>query len=87
MSDLPLDETALQAAQEKASAEYADDAYDRKLISAYLREAGFEVEIRLGVKDTMGGSFPMPAAHTPRQQRQIGPWEEIPAVQAESEEE
>jgi len=46
MTDLPLNETALKASWLACGREgvYGDIEHDRKVVSAYLREAGFEVE-------------------------------------------
>lgn len=91
-SDLPLDETALQAAAEKMWGgdgwEAAGRCYPwdigmadcqeaveqvRLGVSTYLREAQFKLE-----KDS--------STLYPLHRRQVGPWEPIPVVQAESEE-
>ena len=77
MSDLPLDETALQAAQQahKGTRKRGKEAL-ALAISTYLRGAhGLQ---RRGY-DPHTGRYKL--------QRLVGPWEEIPVVQAESEEE
>jgi hypothetical protein len=87
MSDLPLDETALQAA--KTAAREAYEEYDNLVgegpdqiyaaISTYLRKARFELEMR---SKTIGAK----SGFSDPEQRVVGPWEQIPVVQAESEE-
>lgn len=98
MSDLPLDETALQAAakaswdQPHASGKPRRLRWDQLMpsqrdrlsqeigvaISTYLRVAQFEIQ-----KEYYSTPTPRPTG----MQRQIGPWEKTPVVQAESEEE
>lgn len=73
MSDLPLDETALQAAHNIGGGNLTWKEMEAA-ISTYLREAQFKLE-----KD---GPHTLYRPH----QRQVGPWEPIPVVQAESEE-
>lgn len=81
ISDLPLDETALQTAHKTFHAMLAaqqgdcwDDLVDAS-ISTYLREAAFEMEKDNGIE------CGYPRDH----QRLCGPWEPIPVVQAEVE--
>jgi len=80
MTDLPLDETALQAAYdayvemwERPKIRISAQNLLGHAISTYLREAKFRKEYR---SEWVGGK-PL--------QRQVGPWEPIPVVQAESE--
>jgi|HubBroStandDraft_5_1064220.scaffolds.fasta_scaffold15491_12 hypothetical protein len=80
-ADLPLDETALQAAHETfrtmlraQRGDSWDDLVDAA-ISTYLREARFEV---ICETNDYRAKLPYPV---------VGPWKLIPLVQAESEEE
>jgi hypothetical protein len=101
MSDLPLDETALQAA-EKAMYEarpYPRNALSKitkkqredvrketiEAISTYLRKAGIGVE----VVPAWTLTDPDGARHLDGEmvQRFVSPWKLVPVVQAESEEE
>jgi hypothetical protein len=89
-TDLPLNETALQAAEKAYRARLVSQKQDERFvalptaITTYLREAGFELEV-VG-QQINDGKIAFDEPH----QRQAGPWEKWehgPVVQAESEEE
>lgn len=85
MPDLPLDETALQAAEcaywdgnGRTNSVRLEDA-----ISTYLREARFELEYRGEFQDDPRRKGIR--VHVDTEARPVGPW--VPVVQAESKEE